>query len=97
MLWRETVAHLQFGLDKGRLGKAYTAFRTSYGLPEHKALRKTVAQLIQDNIGESESRLFRCESGGDTHSRSYIRPYTPEQVERLDRAILRAGELLGID
>ena len=60
-LWPETVAVLQYGLSRNKIGKAYGQFAKKHGLPPHKALRKTVAQWIEDEVGETESRLYRCE------------------------------------
>ena len=87
LLWPETVEALQYGLTKWQLENAYADFREKYALPEHKALRKTVAQWIQDNVGEVESRLYRGEGVGGTHGRNYIKSFSPEQVAKLDKAL----------
>ena len=95
-LWPETAAALQFGLTSRDVDREYTKFRTKYSLPEHKALRKTTAQVIQDDedFGEEESLLFRGESRPGTHYKSYIKKYTPEQVAKLDKALVKARKVL---
>ena len=95
-MWDATKDSLRFGLSNRQLWESYSAFAKSHDLPSHKALRKTTAQWIEDNVGETEARLFRCESKGDTHNRNYIRSYTPAQVLKLELAILKAGEHYGI-
>jgi len=89
LLWPETKAVLQFGLTKKDVEREYMKLRTKFNLPEHKALRKTVAQLIQDHpdLGEEQSLLYRGVSKGDTHHKNYIRSYTPAQVAKLDKAL----------
>ncbi len=87
-LWPETIEAIQYGLTKWQLEEAYRQFREAHDLPEHKALRKTVAQMIQDDIGETEARLYRCEGVGGTHGRSYIKNFTPPQVAKLEAALL---------
>lgn len=86
-IWKETQAALQFGITSRDLQREWTKFQKAHDFPEHKALRKTVAQIIQDHVGEEESRLYRCEKGEGTHHKSYIIPYTPEQVAKLDKAL----------
>jgi hypothetical protein len=93
-LWPETKAALQFGVTSRDVEREYTKFRLKFNLPEHKALRKTTAQVIEDHVGESESLLFRGESKGGTHYKNYIRKYTPEQVAKLDGALQRARKVL---
>jgi hypothetical protein len=98
LLWGETQKCLKFPVQAGwKMQGEYTAFRRKYDLPEHKALRKTVAQLIQDHVGETEARLYRCETAEGTHGKNYIRAYTPEQVAKLDAALRTVGKLLGIE
>ena len=65
-------------------------------MPEHKALRKTTAQVIQDHkeLGEEESLLFRGESRQGTHHKNYIKKYTSEQVAKLDDALRKARTVL---
>jgi hypothetical protein len=93
-LWPETAAALQFGLTSRDVDREYTKFRMKFNLPEHKALRKTTAQVIEDHVGESESLLFRGESKGGTHYKHYIKKYTPEQVAKLDAALKTARKVL---
>jgi hypothetical protein len=98
LLWGETKKLLHFPLQgEWKIQAEYTAFRRKYGLPKHKALRKTVAQLIHDHVGETEARLYRCETAEGTHGKHYIRAYTPEQVAKLDRALLAVGKLLCLE
>lgn len=98
-LWGETEKALHFGPlpSQRRMSEHYLAFQLQHNLPSHKALRKTTAQLIQDHVGETESRLFRCETRGDTHHSSYIVHYTPEQVAKLEKALLQVAKLYGIE
>lgn len=98
LLWEETKKALVFGLKQRKAADIYSEFAKKHGLPHHKALRKTVAQLIQDheNLGETESKLYRCEKQAGVHHNNYIIPYTPAQIAKLDRAILAIGQLLGI-
>ena len=86
-LWPETIEALQYGLTKWQLEEAYRQLRAAHNLPEHKALRKTIAQLIQDEVGETEARLYRCEGVGGTHGRSYIKNFTPPQIAKLEAAL----------
>ena len=49
ILWDETKKNLLFGLSKKQLETAYNKFRSEFDLPEHMALRKSVAQWITMN------------------------------------------------
>ena len=61
-LWPETIESLAFRLTRLELQREYMKLRKAYDLPEHMALRKTVAQWIQEVSGEEESRvLYRAE------------------------------------
>jgi hypothetical protein len=93
-LWPETKVALQFGLPSRDVDREYTKFRTKFNLPEHKALRKTTAQVIEDHVAEYESMLFRGESKSGTHHKNYIKKYTPEQVAKLDAALQTARKVL---
>lgn len=93
-IWAETKEALTFGIKLRDLRREWDKFRERFGLPEHKALRKTTAQIIQDHVGEEESLLFRGESRQGTHHKNYIKKYTPEQVEKLDKALRKAREVL---
>jgi len=97
-LWPETVAVLQYGYDpqtqrkdyklyRGQLERAYQQIREKYGLPEHMALRKTVAQWIQELTGEEESRILYRAEGYGTHYGSYVCNLTDAQVAKLDKAL----------
>ena len=98
LLWEETRKSLQLDnmpSDSSLLAH-YSRFAKEHELPGHKALRKTTTQLIQDHVGETEARLFRCEGNSDTHNSNYIKHYTPAQVAKLDDAIRKVGELYGV-
>lgn len=97
-LWPETVDVLEFGYDpdtqtkdckayRGRLEREYQQLREKYNLPEHMALRKTVAQWIQEVAGEEESRVLYRAEGYGTHYSSYVCNLSAAQVEKLDKAL----------
>jgi hypothetical protein len=96
LIWPETKEAMTFGIKPRDLQREWDKFREKFGLPEHKALRKTTAQVIQDHeeLGEEHSLLFRGESKQGTHHKNYIRKYTPEQVIKLDKALRKAREVL---
>jgi hypothetical protein len=94
LLWPETEAALMYGLTKRDIEREFQKLRDQHGLPEHKALRKTVAQMIQDGSGEEESVLYRGEARAGTHHRNYIVAYTTPQVARLDAALQKVHEIL---
>jgi integrase len=86
-LWPETVAALQYGLKTRDCEREYMKLREKFGVPEQMALRKTVAQWVQELDGEEASKvLFRAEGYG-THYNSYVCNLTPGQVAKLDRAL----------
>lgn len=85
-LWPETVEVLKYGLTKREVYREFQKLRDKYGLPEHKGLRKTVAQLIQDNQGDEASRLYRAEKVAGTHGRNYI-AFSTAQRAKLDAAL----------
>jgi len=102
-LWPETVEVLQYGFDpetqrkdykqlRGRLERAYQQLREKYDLPEHMALRKTVAQWIQELAGEEESRILYRAEGYGTHYSSYVCNLAPDQVAKLDKALDKVRE-----
>tara|TARA_R100001132_G_scaffold27548_1_gene35268 strand:+ start:9084 stop:10064 length:981 start_codon:yes stop_codon:yes gene_type:complete len=98
-LWSETKNCLEYLVPmphQQKLIKEFKAFKDEHGLPSHKALRKTVAQEIQDLVGEEESRLYRCEKASGTHGSHYIVNYTPEQVKKLDKALVIVAKKYGI-
>lgn len=82
---------------KGKMERGYWKFRNKYGLPAHKALRKTVAQWLDDNVSEKASRLYRGEAGGDCHKQSYIKRYSKEQIAMLTDALKKVAEWLRIE
>lgn len=96
LVWPETKEAMAFGIKRRDLQREWDKFREKFDLPEHKALRKTTAQIIQDHkeLGEEESLLFRGESKQGTHHKSYIKKYTPEQVAKLDEALQKARKVL---
>lgn len=86
-IWSETDKVLSFAV-KEKDWQAWETFCEANAFPSHKALRKTVAQWIQDSFGgETAARLYRCEKGSGTHHASYIKAFTPEQVAQLDKAL----------
>jgi hypothetical protein len=102
-LWPEAVEVLQYGFDpvtqrkdykayRGRLERAYQQLREKFDLPEQMALRKTVAQWIQELAGEEESRILYRAEGYGTHYDSYVCNLTPDQVGKLDRALDKVRE-----
>lgn len=97
LLWPETKAVLKYGVIVRRLEVKYTEFKNKHGLPEHKALRKTTAQMIEDEVGEKEARLFRGEGPPGTHGKNYIVSFTPTQVRKLDHALGVVGRLYGLN
>lgn len=56
------------------------------------ALRKTVAQWIQEVSGEEESRILYRAEGYGTHYSSYVCNLTAAQVEKLDKALDKVRE-----
>lgn len=96
LLWEDTKKHLQYGLTKLELQREWMKFMAKHSLPEHKALRKTVAQWIHDHVGEEEARLYRCEKGNGTHHTNYIKPFSPAQMAKLDKALMQLAKLLGL-
>ena len=63
---------------------------------QYYAALETPSQIIQDDedFGEEESLLFRGESRQGTHHKNYIKKYTPEQVVKLDKALMKARKVL---
>jgi len=97
LLWPETAKLLHFNLNVRKMLETYTTWRHEYGLPSHKALRKTVTQVIHEVVKDAEaSRLYRAENVAGTHGRSYIRPFTPAQILTLDTALREVGRIYGL-
>ena len=86
-IWRATKEAIIIGLTNAEMERVWQKFQIANKLPPHKALRKTAAQWIQDNISEEASRLYRCEKGQGTHHASYIKAFTPAQIDKLDKAL----------
>ena len=93
LLWPETKEVLQYGLSNRQVLEAYSKFAKTHQLPTHKALRKTVAQWLQDNIGEEESRLYRGENVSGTHGKSYI-AFSEAQKAKLDASLMAVRAFL---
>ena len=68
----------------------------SSACPNIRLCGRRPAQVIQDHkeLGEEESLLFRGESRQGTHHKNYIKKYTPEQVAKLDKALMKARKVL---
>jgi hypothetical protein len=96
-LWEATKQAIQFGLSNWQLEEAYRQLRLAHNLPVHKAVRKAIAQIIQDEIGEEEARLYRCENVSGTHGRNYIVSYTPAQVAKLDAALAHVARKFDLE
>ena len=60
-------------------------------------MRKTVAQLIEDEVSEKAARLYCCDAPKDTHERNYIRRFTPAQVKILEDALKHVEKKLFSD
>ncbi len=60
LVWPETKEAMAFGIKPRDLQREWDDFRKKYNLPEHKALRKTTAQVIQDHkeLGEEDTYSF---------------------------------------
>ena len=82
-----TVAALRYGLKTKDCEREYMKLREKYDLPEAMALRKTVAQWVQELAGEEESKVLYRAEGYGTHYSSYVCNLTPGQVAKLDRAL----------
>jgi hypothetical protein len=89
LVWDET-ADVLVARPKTALYEAFKELRKQHGLPDQKALRKTVANIIEGAIqkagGEQVARLYRCERSPDNHGKYYSK-FTPEQVANLDKAL----------
>ncbi|MFQ3651912.1 MAG: hypothetical protein SNJ75_16440 [Gemmataceae bacterium] len=98
LIWAETRQLLEGCRTARKLEAKYNEFAKQHGLPTHKALRKTTAQMITDVLkNELASRLFRGEATKGTHGSNYICDFTPLQVEQLDEALVKVGQLYGVN
>ena len=96
-LWDETKKHLTFNLNWKNLIMRYNRWAKQHQLPTHKALRKTTAQIIEDDINDSKAaRLFRCEKLPGCHGKNYIVSFTPRQKARLEQALIKVAKIYGI-
>ncbi len=91
LVWPETAESLAYARPKTALYEAFEKLRKVHGLLEHKGLRKTVTQMIENEIemlgGEQVARLYRCQKAPDNHGKYYVK-FTPEQRDALDKALL---------
>lgn len=87
-LFPETKKALMFGLTKSKLEASFTAFRDEHKLPKFLDIRKTISQLIHDDIGETEARLWRCEELEGCIGSNYVRMFSEEQIADLKRALV---------
>ncbi|MBY0528407.1 MAG: hypothetical protein K2R98_33760 [Gemmataceae bacterium] len=87
-LFPETKKALMFGLSKSQLETTFTSFRDEHGLPLFLDIRKTISQLIHDDIGETEARLWRCEELEGCIGTNYVKMFSEEQIADLKRALI---------
>jgi hypothetical protein len=87
-LFPETLQALMFGMTKSKLEASFTKFKNAHGLPNFLDIRKTISQLIHDDIGETESRLWRCEELPGCIGSNYVRMFSEEQIADLKRALV---------
>jgi len=93
-LFPETSQALLFGLSKSQLEATFTSFRDEHGLPKFLDIRKTISQLVHDDIGETEARLWRCEELPGCIGNNYVRVFSEEQIADLKRALVYVREVL---
>lgn len=93
-LFPETRKALLFGLSKFQLESSFTAFRDEHGLPKFLDIRKTISQLIHDDIGETEARLWRCEELEGCIGSNYVKMFSEEQIADLKRALVYVRGIL---
>lgn len=96
LLWDETRRHLTFRLKARKLQEQFSMFAKRHGIPPHKALRKTVAQVIHDAGWPEASRLYRGEATKGNHGDYYICDYTAPQIEQLDTALRHVARQYGL-
>lgn len=96
-IWQETRQLMERHRSARQLQAKYNGFAKQHGLPTHKALRKTTAQMITDVLkDELASRLFRGEATKGTHGSNYICDFTEAQVKHLEQALRKIGKLYGV-
>ncbi len=99
-LWAETMKALSaytFDATEHRLQQTFKRFRLLHLLPEHKALRKSVTQLIKDRVGDDESRYYRGEMKGGVHMENYIeRRLGDVEQTQLDKATDAIATMFGM-
>lgn len=86
LMWADTQKCLAFGLTEYEIVKAYDLLKKEFGLPDHKALRKTVAQWIEDEFDKELSRIYRGEKESGCHDKFYSE-LTPAGILKLDTAL----------
>jgi hypothetical protein len=98
-LWPATLEALtayDFAATEYALNDGYTKFTRKYHLPPHKALRKTVAQLIEDHYDTDISKHYRGELTGGTHMNNYVERRLGHKAQAdLDAALDKIGHVLG--
>jgi len=97
-LWNETSKAMRYDITLPDITR-FNRWCSTHGFPSQKGLRKTAAQWIEDNwdkegIGDEHSRLYRCDKGQGVHHKNYIKAYTPEQIEKLKRALMLVERFL---
>lgn len=72
-VFEETKNNMVFGITPKQANYHYSRFAKRFDLPEHKALRKGVAQWIENHpdFGEEVARMYRAEKRSDTHNNFY--------------------------
>jgi hypothetical protein len=99
-LWPQTLQALteyDFTATEYALNDGFTKFARKHALPVHKALRKTVTQLLQDAAGNTISRHYRGEIEGGTHVNNYVeRRLGDVEQAQLDKALEAVGRQLGL-
>jgi hypothetical protein len=91
LLWPETLAVQTLGITASDF-ETFGKWRAENGYPEHKAIRKGIAQLIQTQINEEAARLYRGEKTEGTHGKNYIVDYSAADVSKLDEALALVRE-----
>ena len=87
-MFPESRKALLFDLSKFQLESTFTSFREEHGLPKFLDIRKTISQMIHDDIGETEARLWRCEELPGCIGTNYVRIFSEEQIADLKRALV---------
>jgi len=103
LLWDETKELMKFS-DSGNLiipPRTQVNFNSDFcklnGFPSHKALRKTTAQIIQDDTkhGLEVAMSFRNESIGGGHGKFYSTK-TSAEVNNISKALIMVADIFGL-